>query len=111
MNRKTLVRVLIAEAVLLAALCVLTLLVPSVFSSMLAFPFEQIALGAGAVSRLGSVGNGFAVALLTGLSLIPLFAAFRYPRADAFSSWIAESTPSVIPLSFRLSNHASNPYR
>ena len=80
MNRKTLVRVLIAEAVLLAALCVLTLLVPSVFSSMLAFPFEQIALGAGAFSRLGSVGNGFAVALLTGLSLIPLFAAFRYPR-------------------------------
>ena len=81
MKRKTLVTVLIIEAVILAALAVLTVLAPGLFSSVLAFPMEQIASGLAALSVMGKVGNGLAVTLVVGISAIPLLiAAFTYPR-------------------------------
>ncbi len=81
MKRKTLILILILEAVLLAGLSVLTMLLPRLFSSILAFPMEQIAAGLVALSGAGPVGNGIAVAATVCLSLIPLLiAAFRYPR-------------------------------
>lgn len=45
---------------------------PNLFSSLLAFPFEQIGAGLGALARTGSFGNGAALALCAGLSLLPL---------------------------------------
>ena len=42
MKRKTLIPILVIEALILAGLAVLTMLVPNLFSSVLAFPMEQI---------------------------------------------------------------------
>ena len=83
MKRKTLICILILEAVLLSVLAVLTILIPSLFSSLLAFPFEQVALGIKAVSQTGAFGNGIAFAILTGISLIPLFFALLYRQNKA----------------------------
>ena len=44
---------------------------PSLFSSFLAFPFEQVGIGLRALSRAGNIGNGLALAICTGLSLLP----------------------------------------
>ena len=80
MKRKTLVTVLIAEAVFLALLALLTNVFPALFSSLLAFPFEQVALGMKALAGTGAVGNGIALAVLAGLGLFPVFLALRYER-------------------------------
>ena len=79
MKRKTLIRVLIAEGILLAALSLLTLMIPTLFSSFLSFPLEQIALGMRALSLSGIAGNGIAMLLIALFALIPLFFALRYP--------------------------------
>ena len=91
MKRKTLILILVLEAVILAGLAVLTMLVPNLFSSVLAFPMEQIAAGLGALSGTGAVGNGAAMALLFALSAIPvLVALFAYPRGkDTLAERIA----------------------
>ena len=83
MKRKTLIPILVIEALILAGLAVLTMLVPNLFSSVLAFPMEQIAAGLAALAGTGKVGNGLAVALIVGLSAIPLLIAlFTYPRDE-----------------------------
>ena len=79
LKRKTLIRVLIAEGILLAALSLLTLMIPTLFSSLLSFPLEQIALGMRSLSLTGTVGNGVAMLLIALSALIPLFFALRYP--------------------------------
>ena len=72
MKRKTLWILLAAEA----ALCVLAQLLKasfsSVFTTAVAFPFEQIGLGLRALSLSGWVGNAAALALYLALCLAPL---------------------------------------
>ncbi len=77
MKRKKLILLLVAEAVLLCAVMALTQAVPSMFSSILAFPLEPVALGLKAAAKTGPVGNGFAVMVSAALILLPLFFAFR----------------------------------
>jgi len=79
LKRKTLIRILIAEGVLLAALSLLTLMIPTLFSSLLSFPLEQIALGMRSLSLTGTAGNGIAMLLIALSALIPVFFALRYP--------------------------------
>lgn len=78
MKNKTLMIMLVCEAALLFILVLLTNRFPGLFSSMMAFPFEQIAIGIKALSQTGQVGNGMAAALWVGISLLPLIPALRY---------------------------------
>lgn len=80
MKRKSLVILLGCESVLLTILAILTNFFPTVFSSMLAFPFEQIAGGLGFLSQIGNIGNGLAMALWIGISLIPIMLALKTGR-------------------------------
>lgn len=83
MKRKTLILFLGGEAVLLLALALLTARFPTLFSSMLAFPFEQIGMGLRALSLLGRWGNAAALALWAGLSLLPMLPVLRHWRDTA----------------------------
>lgn len=83
MKRKTLIIMLVCEAALLFILVLLTNQFPGLFSSMFAFPFEQIAIGLKALSQTGQVGNGLATALWVGLSLLPSIPAFHYKQNKA----------------------------
>lgn len=80
MKRKTLILILSCEAVFFAVLTVLTTQIPNIFSSVIAFPFEQIADGLSAISKAGRWGNGIAAALWVGISAIPAMIALRYDR-------------------------------
>lgn len=71
---------LAAEFIALLAVQLLTELAPALFSSLLAFPFEQIGLGLRELSLLGRLENGLAMALWAGLSLLPLIPAWRHAR-------------------------------
>lgn len=83
MKHKELMIMLACEAALLFILVLLTNRFPGLFSSMMAFPFEQIAIGIKALSQTGRVGNGLAAALWVGISLIPSIPALRYRRNKA----------------------------
>lgn len=83
MKHKTLMIMLVCEAALLFVLVLLTDRLPGLFSSMMAFPFEQIAIGIKALSQTGRVGNGLAAALWVGISLLPLIPALRYRQNKA----------------------------
>ena len=83
MKRKKLIIMLVCEAVLLLILVLLTDQFPELFSSMFAFPFEQVAIGLKGLSQLGRVGNGLATALWVGISLLPLIPAFHYKQTKA----------------------------
>ncbi len=48
------------------------------FSSLIAFPFEQIGEGLRALSLKGSIGNGIAVSAWTVLSLLPIIPALSH---------------------------------
>lgn len=64
-----------------AALMALELLVdglPTVFSSVMAFPFEQVGAALRALALSGNVGNGLALALCIALSCIPILFALRH---------------------------------
>lgn len=80
MKRTTLILILVIEAALLTALILLTKQLPSLFSSIAAFPFEQIADGLGAAAKSGRIGNGIAAALWIGFSAIPAFMALKTPK-------------------------------
>lgn len=80
MKRKTLIIMLVCEAALLFILVLLTNRFPGLFSSMFAFPFEQIAIGLKALSQAGQVGNGLAIALWVGISMLPSMQAFHYKQ-------------------------------
>lgn len=51
--------------------------VPELFSSAMAFPFEQIGAGLRALSLSGTIGNGLALALFGGLGCLPLLGLSR----------------------------------
>ena len=83
MKHKSLMIMLVCETALLFILVLLTDQFPGVFSSMMAFPFEQIAIGIKALSHAGRVGNGLAAALWVGIASLPLIPALRYQRNKA----------------------------
>lgn len=72
MNRKKLLIFLAAEAAVLLALVFAAGNWPEIFSSLFAFPFEQLGAALGALSLRGSFGNGLALAVWGGVSLAPL---------------------------------------
>ena len=80
MKRRTLILILVLEAVLIAGLVVLTRLFPDLFTSVFAFPMEQIAAGLNALADTGAVGNGAALVLLAAIALVPSVFALRTPR-------------------------------
>ncbi|MBO4367495.1 MAG: hypothetical protein J5859_02175 [Clostridia bacterium] len=80
MKRKLLVPVLLAEALLLAVLVILAGRHPEWFSSLLAFPLEQIAHGLGVLSGRGWLGNGIAAVLYVAAASIPALAALHGGR-------------------------------
>ena len=64
-----------------AALMALVLFVdglPTVFSSVMAFPFEQVGAALRALALTGNIGNGFALALCIALSCIPILSVLRH---------------------------------
>ena len=82
MKRKTLVLLLIATAILIGALTLVTKLYPNVLSSVLASPLEPLVLGLKAVAKTGPAGNGLAVAVIAALVLIPAVIALRMRGND-----------------------------
>lgn len=89
MKRKSLMILLVSVAVLFIVLALLPDRFPVVFSSMIAFPFEQIALGLKTLSQTGAVGNGIAVSMWIGISLIPAIFALSYREKKAWPERIA----------------------
>ena len=77
MKQKKLIPLLVAEAVVLGGLALVTQLLPSVLSSVLAFPMEPVALGIKALAAAGPVGNGVAVMLFAACVLLPIIFALR----------------------------------
>ncbi|MDR3270202.1 MAG: hypothetical protein LBT32_01620 [Peptococcaceae bacterium] len=74
MKRNVLMGLLGIEALLCVVLSILQASLTSVFSSVLAFPFEQIAGGLRWLSLSGGVGNAVAVLLYIAVSLLPVAA-------------------------------------
>ncbi len=72
MSKQLLGKLLGAEAALLLVFCLLRLNFRSLFPSLLAFPFAQIALGLRGLSLSGSAGNLLALVLYATLCLLPL---------------------------------------
>ena len=82
MSRKKLVLIMIAAAILLGAIALMTNLFPTWISSILAFPLEPVSLGLKALAETGRIGNGAAVMLSAALILFPLFFALRLRGKD-----------------------------
>ena len=80
MKRKQLFILLGIEFAAFLALVLLTDEFPSLFSSLLSFPFEQIGTGLRALSLTGQIGNGLALAIWVGLSMLPLIPAWRHRK-------------------------------
>ncbi len=77
MKRKSFIVFLCAEFAALVGLSALTLKYPQTFSSIIAFPFEQIGRGLRFLSLSGRIGNGLALSIWIGLSSLPLIPAMR----------------------------------
>ena len=71
MKRKLLFALLAAEAVFCLLFSFLQARFSGWFSTLVAFPFEQIGAGLRVLSLSGGIGNGIAVVLYIVLSLIP----------------------------------------
>ena len=81
MKRKTLLIICFCTAACMAVLVILTKRLPNLFSSLLAFPFEQMAEGLSVLSKAGPIGNGLAAAFWIGISSIPAMIACRYGKS------------------------------
>ncbi len=77
MKRKSFIVFLCAEFAALVGLSALTSKYPQIFSSIIAFPFEQIGRGLRFLSISGRTGNGLALLIWIGLSSLPLIPAMR----------------------------------
>ena len=78
MKRKSFI---ILMGAVFAALMALVLFVdglPTVFSSVMAFPFEQVGAALRALALTGNIGNGFALALCIALSFLPILSVLRH---------------------------------
>ncbi len=74
------ITVLILTAILSVVLGIFSEKLPDIFPAVIAFPFGYIAKGLGALSGLGNVGNGLAIALWFSISAIPALIALKYPN-------------------------------
>jgi hypothetical protein len=72
MKRKVFIVFLVCEAVLCMLLYFVRETLPRVFTTLMAFPFEQIALGLRTLSLSGDTGNIIAIVLYSALCLIPV---------------------------------------
>jgi len=81
MKRKTLYLIMGGEAALLLALSFFASKLPGAFAAVAAFPLEQIGLGLRALSQSGSLGNGLAMLLWAGVSLLPLAYALKWRKS------------------------------
>ncbi len=81
MNRNRLLYISLGAAFVAALVTMVLKLLPGASASLLSFPLAQIAEGLGALSGLGVIGNGAAVALWLGISLIPICAAVLSKKA------------------------------
>jgi len=77
MKRKPFIVFLCAEFAVLVGLSALTSKYPQIFSSLIAFPFEQIGRGLRFLSLSGGIGNGLALSIWAGLSSLPLIPALK----------------------------------
>lgn len=86
MRHKTFIALLVAAFVLLMIPVLFAGSLSGIFSSVMAFPFEQIGALLRALSLSGSIGNGAAAALLAALCTAPVAFAFckRRHKATAF---------------------------
>lgn len=78
MKRKSFI---ILMGTVFAALMALVLLVdglPAAFTSVMAFPFEQLGAALRALALTGNFGNGFALALCIALSFLPILSVLRH---------------------------------
>lgn len=71
------------EILLLGGITLLTGLLPEIFSSLPAFPFEQIGLGLRTLAWLGTAGNCLAMGCWLVISLLPLIPVLRSWRDPA----------------------------
>ena len=71
MKRKIYKCLLTAEALACMAFCILHASLAGIFSTAMAFPFEQIGLGLRTLSLSGRVGNAAAIAIYFAVSLLP----------------------------------------
>ncbi|HOQ76592.1 MAG TPA: hypothetical protein PK369_08515 [Thermoclostridium sp.] len=71
MKRNGFILFLVLEAFLCIMLTFFREVLPGAFTTVIAFPFEQIALGLRVLSLSGPFGNGVAIILYAAISLIP----------------------------------------
>ena len=78
MKRKSFIVLMGAVFVALMALVLFVDGLPTVFSSVMAFPFEQVGAALRALALTGNIGNGFALALCIALSFLPILSVLRH---------------------------------
>ena len=71
MKRKVYIGLLAAEALACMAFCILQASLAGLFSTAMAFPFEQVGMGLRSLSLSGGVGNAAAVAIYFAAGLLP----------------------------------------
>lgn len=84
MKRKSFLALMGAVFVALGALVLFARNMPAIFSSLLAFPFEQLGAGLRILSLSGRMGNGLALALCVSVSLLPTVFAFCLKSEKAY---------------------------
>lgn len=86
MKRKTLFVLMGAVFAVLLALLLFANGLPTLFSSLTAFPFEQLGALLHALAMTGSIGNGLALALCAAISALPVLYALRH-RGERERLW------------------------
>lgn len=97
MKHKKYLIFLVCEAALLLVISALSQRVNAPITSLLAFPFEQIANGLILLASAGKIGNGFALALLVCISLTPSVISFTGKKKSTLER-IALNITSVVIL-------------
>jgi hypothetical protein len=90
MKYKTLHGLLAIEAAICILLCFLKVSLADVFSSAIAFPFEQIGIGLRALSLSGGFGNVIAIMIYVFISLFPIgiLIVLRQRRRLFLEDWL-----------------------
>ncbi len=84
MKRKSFIILMGAVFAVFMALVLFVDGLPAVFSSVMAFPFEQLGAALRAMALTGNIGNGLAWALCIALSLIPIVPVLRHGGAKGY---------------------------
>ena len=78
MKRKSFIILMGAVFATLMALVLFVDGLPTFFSSVMAFPFEQVGAALRELALIGNIGNGFALALCIALSFLPTLLVLRH---------------------------------